>query len=231
MNIQSLFEPTDVSTPAGMTPQVTMDAITGIPSQGTGLMGEVYVPGSSIWNIGVVEELLAGDPQLTFIASELAYAAKHSDTTVAEFLDHDAASIVGDGSAYEMGPSAIALTGYVYIPPGEHAISVLSDDGFALSIGGVDFSEFASTRPTDATTRTSEFEGGLYEVELLYFDAGGAMTLGFAIDGLIVDESAFYQSPDDFLNPPADVPLVPVDDYHPSYFLGFSISPVYLNLD
>ena len=66
----------------------------------------------------------------------------------------------------------------------------------------------------------ADFEGGLYEFELLYFDGGGGMALGLEIDGLPVDQSAFYQSVEDFQSPPADVPLVPVADYHPSFFVG-----------
>ncbi|MBT8415346.1 MAG: hypothetical protein KJO30_13545, partial [Boseongicola sp.] len=46
------------------------------------------------------------------------------------------------------------------------------------------------------------------------------MSLSLEIDGLPVDQSAFYQSAEDFTDPPADVPLVPVEDYHPSFFLG-----------
>ena len=46
------------------------------------------------------------------------------------------------------------------------------------------------------------------------------MSLSLQIDGLPVDQSAYYQTEADFQNPPADVPLVPVDEYHPSFFLG-----------
>ena len=66
----------------------------------------------------------------------------------------------------------------------------------------------------------AEFDGGLYAVDLAYYDAYSSMALGLAIDGLPVDQSAFYETTDDFSNPPADVPLVPVAEYHPSYFLG-----------
>jgi len=226
------FDPSSPSTPAGMTAAVASSAVTGVPVLGTGLQGEVYAPGDPIWNLGKFRDIVAeNDPDLTFTATEIAYGGNKSDTSVAEFLGEDAGSIMGgDGNAFEMGPSGLILTGYVYIPAGVHAISVVSDDGFALEIGGVAFSEYEGTRSIDHTTRVSEFDGGLYEVKLEYFDASGKMALGFAIDGLPVDSSAFYQSPDDFTNPPAGTPLVPVEDYHPSLFLGEHILDVSENL-
>ncbi len=219
MTIETDIQATTIETPEGLAPSIDMSAITGIPSQGTGLVGAAFVPGTSIWNTTLARTAAEGIPDATFTASALAYAAKSSDTTIAQFLGRDAESLEGNGGL-EMGPSALTLSGYIYIPPGTHAITVLSDDGFELEIGGIDFSAFEGTRGTDGTTRIADFDGGLYQIDMLYFDAGGAMTLGLAIDGLPVDQSAFYQSPDDFLNPPGDVPIVPTSDYHPSYFLG-----------
>ncbi|NND20632.1 MAG: hypothetical protein HKO14_00965, partial [Silicimonas sp.] len=173
----------------------------------------------SIWNIDKATEAALGTPDATFVTTEFGYRSKTSDTSVAEFLAHDAGSVQGNGDL-EMGPSALSFTGYIYIPPGAHEIAVTSDDGFDLNIGGVNFSEFATGRGTDTTARVADFQGGLYEVDLLYFDTGGAMSLSLEIDGLPVDGSAFYQSPQDFTTPDPSVPLVPVDEYHPSYFLG-----------
>ena len=219
MNTTAYFDATEIDTPAGLSAAVAMDTISGVPSFGTGLMGAAFVPGTSIWNTTKAAEAAAGTPDATFIATELMYASRKSDTTVAEFIGEDAASLEGNGNL-EMGPSALTLSGYIYIPPGVHEIKVVSDDGFELEIGGVDFSEFTGGRGPDGTARVADFEGGLYEIDMLYFDGGGGMMLSLHIDGLPVDQSAFYQSPDDFLNPPADVPVVPVEEYHPSFFLG-----------
>ncbi|WP_413717428.1 LamG-like jellyroll fold domain-containing protein [Silicimonas sp. MF1-12-2] len=219
MNTTAFFDATDVSTPADLSPSVSMDQITGIPSTGTGLSGAAFVPGTGIWNIEKAQEAASGTPDATFVTTEFGYRSKNSDTTIAEFLERDGASVEGDGDL-EMGPSALSFSGYIYIPPGVHEIRVTSDDGFDLNIGGVDFSEFASGRATDSTARVADFEGGLYSFDLLYFDTGGAMSLSLEIDGLPVDGSAFYQSPEDFTSPDPSVPLVPVEDYHSSYFLG-----------
>jgi len=222
MAVPPFFDPSSPDTPAGMDPALGIGGITEIPSAGTGLAGQVYFPpeGGSIWSIGKLLELIAtSSPAASFTATELAYIGKNSDTTLAEFLGDDAGSLTGLGDA-EFGPTGLSLSGYIYIPPGTHEISVSSDDGFLLDIGGVNFSSYLGGRGTDETPRVAEFEGGLYEIDLLYFDGGGAQSLTLLMDGLPVDQSAFYQSVDDFENPPADVATVPVADYHPSYFVG-----------
>ncbi len=212
------FDASSPDTPAGMTPTVAIGDVTGVPSSGTGLSGAAFVPGTSIWNITKAAEAAAGTADATFEVSELYFGSRNSDTTVAEFLGEYGSITSGDGDV-EMGPSALTFSGYIFIPAGVHQISVVSDDGFDLNIGGVDFSEFANGRGTDETARVAEFDGGLYPIELLYFDGGGGMSLRLEIDGLPVDQSAFYQSEADFTNPPADVPLVAVEDYHPSFFI------------
>lgn len=202
-------------------PAVDMSQITGIPGNGTGLAGEVYVPGTYIGSIDKLNQVIAAQgPDLTFTATELFYGSRKSDTSVTEFLAQDAASLSGDGTGLEMGPSGLAFHGYIYIPPGTHTIAVRSDDGFDLNIGGIDFTEYKWGRGTESTEATVDFDGGLYQIDLLYFDQGGAMSLSFEIDGYPVDQSAFYLDPQDFLNPDPATPIVPVAEYHPSLFLG-----------
>ena len=219
-DLSAYFDIADIDTPAALSPTVSSAAIAGVPSTGTGLTGAAYAPGDRIWSIDRLNEIIAANtPDATFVATKLAYGSRDSDTSIAEFLAEDAASIIGDGGL-EMGPSGLTLTGYIYIPPGAHEISVVSDDGFTLKLGGVDFSAFPGGRGTDETARVAAFDGGLYKIDMSYFDGGGAMSLALLIDGLPVDDSALYQSVSDFQNPPADAPLVSVDDYHPSHFLG-----------
>ena len=214
------FDASTVDTPTGMTAAIAPPP-DGIPSEGTGLTGAAYVPGTSIWNIDKAREAAAGEPDAIFSVSELAFRSNKSDTTVAQFIgDENAATLTGNGDL-EMGPSALSFNGFIYIPPGVHEIKVISDDGFDLNIGGVDFSNFETTRGTDSTGRVADFEdGGLFEIDMLYFDGGGGMSLYLEIDGLPVDQSAFYQTTQDFTDPPADVPLIPTEEYHPSFALG-----------
>ena len=214
-------EPIQVTVDQVGIPTVDMSQITGVPGDGTGLSGAVYAPGSYIGNTNTLKQVIANQPpDLTFTASQLFYGSRNSNTSVSEFLAHDAASLNTDGSGIEMGPSGLSFSGYVYIPPGTHTITVRSDDGFDLNLGGIDFSEYVWGRGTTATEATADFAGGLYQMDLLYFDKGGAMSLSFEIDGLPVDASALHQTPQDFLNPPAGTTMIPVSEYHPSQFLG-----------
>ncbi|MEM7210351.1 MAG: hypothetical protein AAF479_00445 [Pseudomonadota bacterium] len=226
MNYNPLFDVTDVDTPVGVAPTVALADISGVPATGTGLAGAAYVdPDRGIWSIERLEEVITETaPVLTFTSSELNYRGFDSENTIADFLGDDAASITGgDGNAYEMGPSGFVLTGYIYIPEGVHELTVNSDDGFTLTIGGVPFSEFLRGRGPDDTSRVAQFDGGLYQIDMLYFDGGGGHALNLKIDGLTVDQSAFYLDPSDFQNPPAGVPVVPVEDYHPSYFIEVAL--------
>lgn len=220
MNSIVTFGKDDINTPAELSAAVSHTQVAGIPVEGTGLAGAAFVTGRSIWNTEKAAEAAAGEPVATFRSTELNYGAHKSDTTIAEFLGDDASSIEGDGGNLEMGPSALFFTGFIYIPPGTHEITIRSDDGFELQLGGVEYSEFSGGRAPDDTSRVADFEGGLYQLDLLYFDAGGGMALSMEIDGLPVDQSAFYQAAGDFTDPDPSIPLVQVAEYHPSYFLG-----------
>lgn len=209
-----------VSTPARMKPSLKLDQIAGIPAEGTGLRGLGYAPGTSIWSVTTLEDLIrTRTPDLRFTAGDLHFPGGAWNATVAEFLGPDAASLQGDGSV-TMGPTGLVLRGFVYIPAGIHAVTVRSDDGFALRLGGADFARFEGQRGTDATTRVAEFEGGLYAIELLYFDNYGSQHLSLEIDGMPVHRSALWASVADFQANPLGAPLAPVADYHPSTFLG-----------
>ncbi len=229
MAYSPLFDPTTADTPAGMTPDVAMSSITGVPLTGTGLSGQIYLGTSEakIWSITRLQDLLTAglQPSMTFTATEISYRGTSSDRSLTGFLDEDAASLAGTGTDFVMGGSSIgfSLSGFIYIPPGTHELSVASDDGFRLTIGGVDFTEYLNGRGTAETGRVAEFDGGLYKIDMLYYDGGGGQSLALLVDGLPVDQSALYQSPADFTSPPAGTEIAPVDAYHPSYLIEESL--------
>ena len=219
MTTTAYFDPSTADTPEGLDPALAYSGIAAIPSQGTGLLGMAYAPGTGIWNLAKALEAASGTPDATFVAQELSFASKSSDTSVAAFLGDDGEITSGDGGV-EMGPSALTFAGYIYIPPGTHEIAITSDDGFSLSLGDVEFISYEGSRAADTTARVAEFEGGLYKLDLIYFDAGGKMALSMEIDGLPVDQSAFHQSEDSFLAAVEAGPTIPAVEYHPSFFLG-----------
>ena len=191
----TFFDASSVDTPEGLTPSATIaDAADGVPLSGTGLAGGVYAPGTPIRSVDDLRDIIAATqaPDLIFTAQNLSYG--NSDTSVTTFLAEDGASLSGDGTDIEMGPSGLSLSGFIYIPAGVHEISVVSDDGFDLQIGGMEFSSVEGTRAVDTTARVAEFEGGLYQLDMLYFDEGGKMALNLLIDGVTVQPSALFNT-------------------------------------
>ncbi len=218
--VQSTEESVNLGVIDGLEPEISIDSVAGVPVMGTGLMGSAWADGSKINSITDLQVLMeATPPTATFEISEFGFKSHESDTSIEDFLGDKGMVLSGDGSA-EMGPSGLSFTGYIFIPAGDHTITVASDDGFELSIGGVSFTSFEGRRATDETSATATFEGGLYEIDMLYFDGSGGMSLSLLIDGLPVDQSALYATRDEFENPPGDAPLLPADTYHPSLTLG-----------
>ncbi|MEM6760453.1 MAG: LamG-like jellyroll fold domain-containing protein [Pseudomonadota bacterium] len=210
----------DLGAIAGQTPVIKAEDVAGVPLNGTGLRGSAWADGTRIGSLAAFEAVRTTTaPTAEFEISSFGFASRDSQTTIAEFLGDKGVITSGDGDA-EMGPSGLLIEGFIYIPAGEHTITVTSDDGFALSIGGVPFTDFEGRKGPDPVSASAEFSGGLYPIEMLYFDGGGGMALKLEIDGVPVDQSAFYATKEDFENPPANVPLQDADSYHPSLTLG-----------
>ena len=188
----------DLGSIAGQVPAISANDVNGIPLNGTGLNGTAWADGTKIWSLAAFAEVRASSaPTAEFEMSSFGFKSHQSDTSIAEFLGDKGQITSGDGTA-EMGPSGLLIEGFIYIPPGEHTISVRSDDGFALSIGGVPFTMYDGYRGSEPTSARADFAGGLYEIEMLYFDGGGGMRLDLAIDGVPVDQSALYATQADF---------------------------------
>ncbi|MEM1074698.1 MAG: LamG-like jellyroll fold domain-containing protein [Pseudomonadota bacterium] len=205
---------------AGQSPILNASEVAGIPLNGTGLTGKAWADGSNIWSITRLKEVIeTATHTAEFEISEFGFRSRESDTSIAEFLGDRGQITAGNGDA-EMGPSGMLIEGFVYIPPGEHTITLRSDDGFSLKLGGADFIEYDGWRGDEPTSATANFEGGLYALEMLYFDGGGGMALNLAVDGVPVDQSALYNSVESFTTPPDGEPLQDADSYHPSLTLG-----------
>jgi hypothetical protein len=220
MNTRACFDASNVDTPPGVEPVRPASEVTGIPSRGTGLSAELFIPDAPVSDLDMAEAAIRLVPDVTFIASKIAFCGTQHGETVADLLGRDAASIDGAGGDMECASCALTLSGFIFVPAGVHEIEVVCDAGFRLELGGLAFMEADGSQTPDATPRVAEFEGGLYEIDLLTFHSGNAMTLSLRIDGLPLDQSAFYRNMEDFEAPPEGTPLIHVEAYHPSFFRG-----------
>jgi Ca2+-binding RTX toxin-like protein len=77
--------------------------------------------------------------------------------------------------------AAVRLSGQFYVQPGYYDFRVYADDGFRLNVAGQTLLEFDGNQsPTTRIFRNvqlSNLEGGLQDIELLYWDQGGNAVL------------------------------------------------------
>ncbi|MBU0498836.1 MAG: family 16 glycosylhydrolase [Gammaproteobacteria bacterium] len=171
---------------------------------GTGLSGQAFDSNRGFNSIGELQDFLAiADASHSFTASQIDFGGANQRGNIAGFLGDSAQLTSGDGST-AMETVAVRLSGYVYIPAGEHHITVRSDDGYLLKLGGQEFSSFESPRPFYATDKAGTFAGGLYAIELLYYENWGAEGLRLELDGQALGAEHFYQSVADFQQALAD---------------------------
>ena len=88
------FDASNPDTIAGMTATVAANDTAGIPSTGTGLVGQAFAPGTNIWNIELARAAALGAANATFTATELLFGSKRSDTSLTEFLGDAIADVV-----------------------------------------------------------------------------------------------------------------------------------------
>jgi len=178
-----------------------------VPAVGTGTGFEVTIYNSNVTmtNVHTVEDWIdSGALSATHQGNASSLSFTHSNGTLGNFFA-DNAMITPLGNNRDiaylgMNNVAMKFEGYIYIEPGEHELSVKSDDGFLLKINGEEFSSFSSTRAYTATSETAEFEGGLYQVELIYYDNTHANGLSLEIDGQEVPAEHLFLSTEDYLN-------------------------------
>jgi Ca2+-binding RTX toxin-like protein len=120
--------------------------------------------------------------------------------TLGAFFD-DAASLTNGGAATDMSTIGMRLSGYVWIPAGTHIINVQSDDGFQLALGGEVISSYSGSRGFEGTSRQIDFgTGGLYKIDLYYYENSGDQGLRLQMDGSVIGPQYFFQSVADYQN-------------------------------
>ncbi|MGO1117233.1 calcium-binding protein [Rhodovibrionaceae bacterium A322] len=171
-------------------------------ANGNGLVSEIYVGTSGFQNIGEADALVGSkSPDYTFVSTALDYpqgSTDKGDYSISQFLGSDTSSLSDPAAeTLDVQTMVFVFKGYIYIPAGTHDITVGSDDGYSLSIGGQTFSEYSTPRSFNTTTQSGTFEEGVYEFELTYYENYGSHGVEVSssfTDGDILDSGNFYQN-------------------------------------
>ena len=166
--------------------------------KGTGLVGEVFDQGTSFGSIqDLIAKSVTGTPTHRFNANHIDFGGFDESPNLKAFLG-DSATLTRGNGATAMTTIGLHMTGYVYIPEGKHLITVRSDDGFLLQLGGETLSSSPWNRGFEPTSESVTVTGGLYAINLYYFENSGREGLRFEIDGKAVGPEAFFARPEDY---------------------------------
>jgi len=177
---------------------------------GSGLTGEVFDRSSGFDSIDDLIAQTATKPaDFHFAAQKVDFGSPWHDGTLGEFLGENAVLKDG-GAATEMTTIGMHLKGYVWLEAGKHLMTVRSDDGFRLDLGGSEVSSYPWGRGFSATSKSIEVgKAGLYAVDLYYFENYGAEGLRLEMDGQTLGADRFYASVADYNAALADHGVMP----------------------
>jgi Ca2+-binding RTX toxin-like protein len=194
--------------PALATPQPGPSAQMGdLPAvlAGTGLNGAVF---DRTGRFDSVDQLISQSatqsaPNHLFNAAKIDFGDPGEERTLAQFLGSNGTAQTG--GATDFTTIGLKLSGFVWLEAGTHLITVRSDDGFQLSLGGEVLSRHEGERGFEGTSRQIDVpSNGLYAIELFYFDNSGDQALRFEIDGKAAGPERFYKSIADYQQALAD---------------------------
>ena len=174
------------------------------PAAAATFQGEFWDVGA----IGTLDEALAviasrGADQ-TFRSGGIDYSQGADKTvdsgkSVGFFLGADAATLSGGHHTNIVG-SVFRFTGFVDLGAGDETFAVGSDDGFRLTVGGVELGR-ADLREFSTSTFVTDAGDGPTAVELIYFQNHGLAGVEFSVNGQIAVAT------DDTVGQVAPVPL------------------------
>ena len=154
----------------------------------SGLKGSYYayndgIDGSNLGSLAQATAFIAThQPNATFIATRLDYGNGvsndlGSDGQLQRFLGSDAASLSND--PVNSSDAIIKLAGDINLNAGTYQIRVRADDGYRVLIDGKVVAEYNANQST--TTRDGATfqitESGPHQIEIVYWDQGGAAQL------------------------------------------------------
>jgi VCBS repeat-containing protein len=154
----------------------------------SGLKGSYYayndgLDGGNLGNLAQVMAFIAAhEPNATFTATRLDYGNGvtnnlGSDGQLQRFLGTDAASLSND--PVNSSDAIVKLTGDINLNAGTYQIRVRADDGYQILIDGklvADYNANQSTTTRDGATFQIT-ESGPHQIEIVYWDQGGAAQL------------------------------------------------------
>ncbi|WP_071628102.1 Calx-beta domain-containing protein [Poseidonibacter lekithochrous] len=144
-----------------------------------GLKSEYYGVDSQIHNLTEFKAIVsANDPDATFTATNINYGYGTGSvglgTNLQTFLKGDASSLSNDPA--DSSDAGIKLYGKVFLAAGTYNFKVYSDDGYDIKVNGQNVADFESNQ-SPGTKVHDEFtiaEDGYYDIEMLWWDQGGA---------------------------------------------------------
>jgi hypothetical protein len=109
----------------------------------------------------------------TFTSTGIDYSTPGNSvfSSLNDFLGADSASLSGLGGNSVLG-TIFRFTGLVNLAAGNNVFNIFSDDGFRLTVGGVEVGSFDALRaPSSSIVNVAGGAGGLKSFELIYFEA------------------------------------------------------------
>jgi hypothetical protein len=171
----------------------------------TGLSGSLLFAPFDLDTLADARTLLLGTADASFAATTLDYGAGTGwgYTSVTDFLGRDATSLSDPALALSVDNMAMHLSGYIHLAAGTYRFDARTDDGFELSLGGQVLTAFEGQRAPKTSSGEITLEGGLYPIEVLYFDGkgGSVFDVQIARDGGIaqpVDPTRLFATPEDY---------------------------------
>lgn len=157
--------------------------------------GEFWDASTPVSNMGQANAIIAAGPATsTFRSTAIDYpngSANNisSNTLLSTFLGADAASIVGPANR-TITQSVFRFTGFLDLLPGPNRFTVGSDDGFRLTIGGVQIAQQFNSRAFSLTNVTTTAGSGKTAFELIYFENAGNTGVLFNINNALAVPAA-----------------------------------------
>lgn len=149
---------------------------------------------TGVYNLARADLVVANDPiTATFQSTAIDYpnvgnTVVGGTTTLSTFLGADAGTLSGSGTSTLDG-SVFRFTGYLDLVAGQNTFAVGSDDGFRLTVGGVELGS-SDSRAFATSTIQQNFAGGVTDFELMYFNNLGGAGVQFSLNGALATPAA-----------------------------------------